>query len=159
MKENSLFSIFYHCKVINHSSDGDTDFFDIVAGVFEGDPLAPYLFINYLDCILRTLIDMKENDLTLKKKKAKTRLFSAETTTGTKYVDDFALLANAPTHTKSLLHNLVQTAGSINLYVNLDKTELMCFNQDGAVSTLNGKPLKLVDHFIYLSSNISSTET
>ena len=33
----------------------------------------------------------------------------------------------------------------------------MLFNQDGAI-LLNGKPLKLVDQFIYLGSNILSTE-
>ena len=33
----------------------------------------------------------------------------------------------------------------------------MCFNQDGAI-LLNDKPLKLVDQFIYLGSNISSIE-
>ena len=32
------------------------------------------------------------------------------------------------------------------------------FNQDATISTLNGKPLKLVDQFTYLGSNISSTE-
>ena len=35
----------------------------------------------------------------------------------------------------------------------------MCFAQDGAISTLNGKALKLVDQFMYLNSNISSTES
>ena len=34
----------------------------------------------------------------------------------------------------------------------------MGFKQDGSISSLNGKPLKLVDQFIYLNSNISSTE-
>ena len=34
----------------------------------------------------------------------------------------------------------------------------MNFNQVGAISTLNSKLLKLIDQFIYLSSNISSTE-
>ena len=33
------------------------------------------------------------------------------------------------------------------------------FNQDGALFSLNGKLLKLQDQFIYLSSNISSTES
>ena len=42
--------------------------------------------------------------------------------------------------------------------MNSFKTEFTCFNQDGAISSLNNKPLKLVDQFIYLSSNISSTE-
>ena len=32
-------------KVKVHSSDGDTDYFDFVAGVLQGDTLAPYLFI------------------------------------------------------------------------------------------------------------------
>ena len=32
---------------------GDTDFFDIVAGVLLGDTLAPYLFIICLDYVLR----------------------------------------------------------------------------------------------------------
>ena len=35
----------------------------------------------------------------------------------------------------------------------------MRFNEDGAISSLNGKPLILVDHFIFLGSNISSTES
>ena len=35
----------------------------------------------------------------------------------------------------------------------------MCFKQDGAISSLNIKPLKYVDLFIYLGSNIPSTES
>ena len=38
------------------------------------------------------------------------------------------------------------------------KTELVYLNQDGAISALNSKPLKLIDHFIF-GSNISSTES
>ena len=34
------------------SLDGDTDFFDIIAGVLQGDTLAPYLFIICLDYVL-----------------------------------------------------------------------------------------------------------
>ena len=49
--------------------DGDTDFFDIVAGVLRGDTLALYLFILCRDNILQTLIDlMKENCFTQKKR-------------------------------------------------------------------------------------------
>ena len=39
------------------SPDGDTEYFDIVAGVLQGDTLAPYLFIICLDYVLRTSID------------------------------------------------------------------------------------------------------
>ena len=41
--------------------------------------------------------------------------------------------------------------------MNSNKTKFMCFNQDGAISSLTDKPL--ADQFTYLSSNISSTES
>ena len=40
-----------------------------------------------------------------------------------------------------------------------NKMKNMCFNLEGAISTLNGHPLKLVEKFTYLSSNISSIES
>ena len=47
---------------------------------------------------------------------------------------------------ESLLHSLEQAARVIGgLYVKSDKTEFMCFNQDGAISSVNRKPLKLVN--------------
>ena len=42
--------------------------------------------------------------------------------------------------------------------VNAHKTEYMCYNQTGDVTTLDGTPLKLVDKFPYLGSSVSSTE-
>ena len=55
-------------KVKVRSSDGETDYFDIVAGVLQEHTLAPYLFIICLDCVLKTSIDlMKENGLRLTK--------------------------------------------------------------------------------------------
>ena len=46
----------------------ETDYFDIVAGVLQGDILAPYLFIICLDYVLRTPIDkMKDNGFKLAK--------------------------------------------------------------------------------------------
>ena len=38
------------------------------------------------------------------------------------------------------------------------KTEYMCYNQTGDISTLEGTSLKLVDEFPYLGSSVSSTE-
>ena len=53
-------------KVKVRSPDGDTDKFDIVAGVLQGDTLAPYLFTICLDYVLRTVIDeMKVNGVKL----------------------------------------------------------------------------------------------
>ena len=46
----------------------------------------------------------------------------------------------------------------MGLHVNAHKTEYMCFNQAGDISTLDGTSLKLVDKFTYLGSSVSSTE-
>ena len=57
------------------------------------------------------------------------------------YADDIVLLANTPTLAESLLHNMEQALGGISLHVNAGKTEYMCFNQKGDISTLNGGSL------------------
>ena len=80
--------LFRNTKVKIRSPDGDTVYFDVVAGVLQGDTLAPYFFITCLDYVLRTSVDkIKENSFKLTKVK---------TITGADYTDDIALLANAP---------------------------------------------------------------
>ena len=56
------------------------------------------------------------------------------------------------------MHSLERTAASIGLHANAFKTEYMCYNQTGDISTLDGTSLKLVDKFTYLGSSVSSTE-
>ena len=68
------------------------------------------------------------------------------------------MLANTPNQAETLLHSLGRAAAGIGLYVNAHKTEYMCYNQTGDISTLDGTPLKLVDKFTYLGSSVSSTE-
>ena len=127
------------------------------AGVLQGDTLAPYLFIICLDYVLRTSIDkIKENGFELTKKRS--RRYPATTITDADYADDIAILANTPDQTETLLHSLERAAASIGLHVNAHKTEYMCYNQTGDISTLKGTPLKLVDKFTYLGSSVESTE-
>ena len=67
------------------------------------------------------------------------------------------MLANTPNQAETLLHSLERAAAGIGLYVNAHKTEYMCYNQTGDISTLDGTPLKLEDKFTYLGSSVSST--
>ena len=145
-------------KVKVRSSDGDTNYFDIVVGIVQGDTLAPYLFISCLDYVLRTSIDkMKDNSLKLTKERS--RRYPAQTITDADYADDIVLLANTPVQAENLLHSLEREAAGIGLHVNAGKTGYMCFNQTGDISTLNSSSLKLVDKFTYLGSSVSSTDT
>ena len=67
----AIMILYRNTKVKVHSPDGDTDF-KIVAGVLQGETLAPYLFIICLDYVLRTSIDkIKENSFELTKKRSR----------------------------------------------------------------------------------------
>ena len=153
----AIMILYKNTKVKVRSPDGDTDFFEIVAGVLQGDSLAPYLFIICLDYVLRTSIDkIKEDGFELIKKKS--RRYPAKPITDADYADDIAILANTPAQAETLLLSLERVVGGIGLYVNAHKMEYMCLNQTGDISTLGSSFLKLVDKFTYLGSSVSSTE-
>ena len=153
----AIMILYKNTKLKVRSPDGDTEYFDIVAGVLQGDTLAPYLFIICLDYVLRTSIDkIRENGFELTKKRSKR--YPAKTITDADYADDLALLANTPNQAETLLHSLERAAAGIGLHVNAHKTEYMCYNQTGNITTLDGASLRLVDKFTYLGSSVSSTE-
>ena len=80
-------------KVKVRSPDGDTEYFEIEAGVLQGDTLAPYLFIICLDYELRTsIVKIGENGFELTKKRS--RRYPAKTISNADYADDVAILAN-----------------------------------------------------------------
>ena len=99
------------------SVDGDTDFRNIFARVFQRYTQATYFFIICLENVLRTSINQRlKNGFTLKKQ-------DAETLSGANYEDDLVILANTAAQAESLVHSLEQSAGSISLRVNANITE------------------------------------
>ena len=117
----SILADFSSVVVKVRSPDGDTEYYDILAGVLSGDTLASYLFIICQDYVLRTSIDkIKENGFELTKKRS--RRYSAKTITDADYVDHIAILANTLNQAETLLHSLEQVAAGIALHVNGHKT-------------------------------------
>ena len=111
--------LYRNIKVKVRSPDGDTEYFDIVTGVLQGDTLAPYLFIICLDYVLRTSIDkIREKGFKLTKKRSKR--YPAKTIT---HADDIAILANTPNQAETLLHSLERAVAGIGLHVNAHRTE------------------------------------
>ena len=105
------------------SANGNTDFFDIVAGVLQRDSFAPFTLITWQDYVLRTSINlMKWNGFTQKTKRQKAddipqKLLQMLT------IGDLAQLTNTPAQAKSQLHSLEQAARNIDLFMNADETE------------------------------------
>ena len=112
--------------------------------------------LYHLSRLCASIDKIKENGFELTKKRG--RRYPAKTITDADNADDTAILANAPTQAETLQHNLERTAASMGLYVKAHKTEYMCFNQTGDISTLGSSPLKLVENFTKLGSSVSSTD-
>ena len=116
--------------------------------------LCQILLVVFYD--ITSIDKIRENGFELTKKRSKR--YPAKTTTDADYADDIALLANTPNQAETLLHSLERAAAGTGLQVNAHKTEYMCYNQTGDISTLDRTSLKLVDKFTYLGSSVSSTE-
>ena len=140
------------------SPDGDTDFFEILAGVLQGDTLAPYLFVIALDYALRLAThDQIGTGFTLTK--ARSKRYPTITISDTDFADDLALLSNTLEQAQLLLQKLESAAKQIGLHINESKTEYMSFNQpEGVLNTIEGTKLKQVNDFLYLGSWINSCE-
>lgn len=91
------------------SPDGDSDTFDILAGVLQGDTLAPFLFIIVLDYVLRISVDLSNEKGIKIKAPLRTRgkgLFL----TDLDFADDLALVAGTIQNLEDLLHSLESSA-------------------------------------------------
>ena len=132
----------------------ETDYFDIVAGLLQGNTLARNIFIIRLDYVLRTSIDkIKENGFELTKKRSRRYNYRRRRRRW------YSASGKCTRLSRTLLHNLERAATGIGLHVNAHKTEYMCFNLTGDIFILNGSSLKLVDKFTYLGNSVSSTDT
>ena len=96
----AIMILYKETKAMLCSPDGDMDFFDIVARVLQGDILAPFLFIIFLNYIIWMSIDlMNENGFALKK--ARSIPYPAKTITDADYTDDLAFLTNTHAQVES----------------------------------------------------------
>ena len=82
----AIMIIYKNTQVFVRSPDVDTEFFNIIAGVLQGDTLAPYLFIIVLLYILRNVDQNKNLGFTLRKQLS--RRYPAEMLTEAGFADD-----------------------------------------------------------------------
>ena len=80
--------------------DGDTNFFDMIIGILQGNTLALYVFKICLDYVLQTTIEQMKDSFTLK--------IATKTGMDADYADNQALLANTSAQDESLQHSLEQ---------------------------------------------------
>ena len=141
------------------SPDGETEYFDILAGVLQGDTLAPYLFILTLDYSLRRAICGREEELGFTLIPRKSRRVEPVMATDFDFADDIGLISDTAAKARGLLLAVESECRKIGLQLNSKKTKVMALNtEDKTVTTRDGTILEVVQDFKYLGAYIGSTE-
>ena len=140
--------------------DGDTDLFDVVAGVLQGDTLAPYLFAIVLDYTMRMAVGGKEEELGFTIERRRSRRHNPVILTDTDFADDIATISEEIEQAQKMLTNIENEAAKVGLHLNSKKTEMMLFNQVNPVEvkSLEGKVICPVENFKYLGAWMKCSE-
>ena len=153
----SLLYINTKAQVLVH--DGLTEIFDILAGVMQGDTLAPYLFIIVIDyCMTEALSKHPDSGFTITP--ARSRRVKAEKIADTEFADDIALLSDSIQEVQELLNTLEVEAAKVGLQMNESKTKYLIENIESPVPIVSkaGKSIERVGDFLYFGSWISTME-
>ena len=136
------------------SPDDDTEFFEILSGMLQGDTLAPFLFIIALDYAMRVATTDTES-IGFKLHQSRSRRYPAVVLTN---ADDLALISESIEQAQLFLLRVEHAAAQIDLHTNKTKTKYMSRNQsESFLVTLNGNTLEEVDDFLYLGSWINTS--
>ena len=140
--------------------DGQTDIFDILAGVLQGNTLAPYLFVIVIDYCMNEAIGDDEAALGLTLVPAKSRRVKPVSIVDAEFADDIALLSNDIRQADELLKRVERSAKKVGLHMNESKTKVLGVNIDtsGKITTDAGNTLETVEDFVYLGAWVESTE-
>ena len=152
----AIMIMYKNTQAFVRSPDGDTEFFNIIARLLQGETLAPYLFIIVLDYVLRNLDQNKTLGFTLRKQLS--RRYPAEMLTDADFDNVLVILSDKIRNAEKLLKILETAVASVGLYMNTTKTKLIAVNTEGIITAQNGCDLKQVKDFNYLDSKVISSE-
>ena len=91
---NAISTLYEETRAKVLSPDGETDYFEILAGVLQGDTLAPYLFAIVIDYVMRRAIGDRAHELGFTLHPRKSRRVHSVNVTDLCFADDIALLVD-----------------------------------------------------------------
>ena len=108
--------------------DGETEQFDITAGVMQGDTLPPFLFIVVLIYALRGALNGFEEQLGFTISPRRSQRQAAVTLTDLDFADDIALLSEKIEQAQSILSRVQRECHKVGLALNAKKTKYITYN-------------------------------
>ena len=145
---------------------GETETFQVLAGVLLGDTLSSFLFIVALHCALRRVIQRREEEFGFTLPKRASRRVAAKMVTDWDFADDISLLSDTVEQACTLLlvvekDNPNPNPKNIGVGLNAKKTQVMPINikaNEVNVKAMDCTQPDVVDDFKYLGSWAASTE-
>ena len=146
---NAIRTMYRDISCIVSTSDGDTYPFNIVTGVLQGDPLAPFLFIICLDYAMRSSI-VDSDGIVLKRHRS--RRHPQQVLSDLDFADDIALIEATIVKAQDLLLRVETACQSVGLFLNAKKTKFMVVNSNETtpIRSSDGSDIEKVDDFKYL---------
>ena len=83
------------------TSDGETEPLEILAGILQGDTLAPFLFTIVLDYVLRNSLDLNNSNGHPIRRSRNPAVYR----TNADFADDIALISNSVENAQKLLNS------------------------------------------------------
>ena len=153
---DAIKAIYTDSSALVISADGDTEPFEILAGVLQGDTLAPFLFIVVVDYIMRhALKDINQSTgIVLERRKSRRhpelRLHDLD------FADDIALLSSSIEAAEILLQHIEEASNCVGLHLNVGKTKTLLVGIPSStnVTSLSGAKLDNIKEFKYLGSSM-----
>ena len=140
------------------SPDGETDWFDIIAGVLQGDTLAPYLFTIVLDYAMREALQSNDHPPGFTIEQRRSRRYPPVTISDLDFADDIALTVDKIEEAQNLLVRVEEAAAKVGLHLNAKKTEAIIYNQHAEeIRTNNNEEIKVSKDFKYLGAWIDDS--
>ena len=140
--------------------DGITELFDILAGVLQGDTLAPYIFVIVVDYCMHIALDAHP-ELGFTLTPARSRRVKSVHCSDVEFADDIGLIADSIEDMQKILTNVETAANAVGLHMNVGKTKYLTINlegQDPEILANSGDPIEKKENFLYLGSWIMNSE-
>ena len=112
-----------------------------VAGVLQGDTLAPYIFTIMIAYAMRQATGDDALKLGFRLYRKRSRRHSSSVITDFDFADDIVLATEELEQAQDFLHHVQENAAKIGLHLNSDKTEFMSLSQlqDNVLKTVNNE--------------------
>ena len=155
---NAISKLYENTKSRVLSPDGETDWFDISAGVLQGDTLAPYLFTIVLDYVIRLALETRDEPLGFTVKHRRSRRHPAVTISDLDFADDIALILDQIEEAQAALMKVETAAAKVGLHLNSEKTKVIIYNQEEMqMKAKDGEVIENVKDFKYLGAWIDDS--